>query len=92
MSIAAVVNEDIITVFDVQSRLGMILATSGYENTPEMQRRLLPQVIDALIEDHIKLQEARRLKLTTTDAEIRESVDGIEERNGMQPRRLPRSA
>src|SRR5205085_1444774 len=50
LSIAAVVNEDIISVYDVESRMGLVLATSGYENTPEVQRRLLPQVIDTLIE------------------------------------------
>ena len=49
MGIAAVVNEDIITVFDVQSRLGMFIATSGLENTPDIQRRILPQVIQSLI-------------------------------------------
>jgi peptidyl-prolyl cis-trans isomerase SurA len=83
MSIAAVVNEDIITVYDVQARLGLFLATSGLDNTPEMQRRLIPQVVDALVEDHLKLQEAKRLKITTTDAEIRQSLDQIEQRNNM---------
>src|SRR4051812_21701325 len=85
MSIAAVVNEDIITVFDVQSRLGLYLATSGLDNTPETQQRLLPQVVNALIDEHLQLQEARRLKLTTSDAEVRQSVESMESRNGMQP-------
>ena len=41
MQIAAVVNEDIITVYDVQARTGVFIATSGLDNSPEMQRRLL---------------------------------------------------
>jgi peptidyl-prolyl cis-trans isomerase SurA len=85
MGIAAVVNEDIITVFDVQSRLGMFVATSGMENTPDIQRRILPQVIQSLIEERLKLQEARRLKITTTEPEVRQAVDLIENQNGMQP-------
>jgi peptidyl-prolyl cis-trans isomerase SurA len=85
MGIAAVVNEDIITVFDVQSRLGLYLATSGLDNTPETQQRLLPQVVNALIDEHLQLQEAKRLKLTTTDAEVRQSIDSIEQRNNMKP-------
>ena len=85
MSIAAVVNEDIITVYDVQSRLGLVLTTSGFENTPDVQRRLLPQIVDALIEDHIKLQEARRLKISVSESDIRGQVDSIEQRNGMAP-------
>ena len=85
MSIAAVVNEDIITVFDVQARLGLYMATSGLENTPDIKQRLMPQVVNALIDDRLKLQEARRLKLVTPEAEIRQSVDSIEQRNGMRP-------
>ncbi len=83
MGIAAVVNEDIITVFDVQSRLGMFMATSGIENSPDIQRRLLPQVIQSLIEERLKLQEAKRLKITTTEPEVRQAVDLIENQNNM---------
>ena len=85
MSIAAVVNEDIITVFDVQSRLGLYLATSGLDNSPETQQRLLPQVVNALIDEHLQMQEAKRLKLVTSENEIRQSIDSMEARNGMQP-------
>ncbi len=85
MGIAAVVNEDIITVFDVQSRLGMFMATSGLENTPDLQRRVLPQVIQSLIEERLKLQEAKRLKITTTEPEVRNAVEMIEGQNNMQP-------
>lgn len=85
MGIAAVVNEDIITVYDVQSRVGLFLATSGLENTPDIQRRLIPQVIQGLIEERLKTQEARRLKIKTTEAEVRNAVDTIEANNGMPP-------
>ena len=85
MTIAAVVNEDIITVFDVQSRMNLVIATSGLENTADIQRRLMPQVIDILVEERLKLQEAARLKIKTTEAEVRQSVDGIEQRNNMAP-------
>ena len=84
-TIAAVVNEEIITVFDVQSRMSLVIATSGFEDTPDIRRRLTPQVIDALIDERLKSQEAARLKLKVTDAEIRQSVEGIEQRNNMTP-------
>ena len=85
MGIAAVVNEDIVTVFDVQSRLGLFLVTAGIQNTPDVQRRLLPQVVDALIEERLKIQEALRLEIATTEEEISNAVAMIEARNGMQP-------
>ena len=85
IGIAAVINEDVITIFDVQSRLGLFLATSGIQNTAEVRQRLLPQVVDALVEERLKIQEARRLEIETTEEEIRNAVAGIEARNGMRP-------
>ena len=85
ITIAAVVNEDIITLFDVQSRLGLVMATSSMENTPEIQRRLLPQIVDALVDERLKMQEANRLKIKVPDAEVRQAVETIEARNNMQP-------
>jgi peptidyl-prolyl cis-trans isomerase SurA len=72
-------------VFDVQSRIDTVIATSGLENTADIRTRLLPQVVDILIDERLKLQEAAHLKIKTTEAEIRQSVDGIEQRNNMPP-------
>ncbi len=83
MSIAAVVNEDIITVYDVQARVALVIATSGLDNTPDMQRRLIPQTLEKLIEERLQMQEAKRLKLTISETEIRQAIDSIEQRNGM---------
>jgi peptidyl-prolyl cis-trans isomerase SurA len=84
MAIAAVVNEDVITYYDLQSRVGLFLATSGIEATPEMKRRLLPQVVHALIDERLKIQEAKQNKLSVTDQEIREAVSNVEANNGME--------
>jgi len=85
VAIAAVVNEDVITFYDVQARMGLFMATSGMDPTPEMQRRLVPQVIQALIDERLKLQEAKRLKINISDDELRQTVEMVEAQNGMQP-------
>jgi peptidyl-prolyl cis-trans isomerase SurA len=85
MGIAAVVNEDVITGFDIQSRMGLYLITSGLQNTLELQQSLLPQIIDTLVEERLKIQEAERLELETTEEEIRNAITSIEARNGMRP-------
>ncbi len=85
MSIAAVVNDEIVTLREVQNRMGLFIATARIENTPEVQRRLVPQVIDSLIDERLKMQEARRQKVTVTTEEVRAAVNTIEDRNGMQP-------
>lgn len=85
MSIAAVVNDEIVTLREVQNRMGLFMATARIENTPDVQRRLIPQVIDSLIDERLKMQEARRQKVTVTTEEVRAAVNNIEDRNGMQP-------
>lgn len=82
--IAAVVNEDVISLFDVQSRIQLFLVTSGIEDTIEVRQRLLPQVMNALIEEKLKLQEARKEEIETTENEVLNAVQLIEQNNGMQ--------
>jgi peptidyl-prolyl cis-trans isomerase SurA len=83
--IAAVINEDVITLFDVQSRIQLFLITSGLKDTIEIRQRLLPQVMNALIEEKLKIQEARREEIETTEAEVLSAVQIIEQNNGMPP-------
>ncbi len=68
--IAAIVNDDIISSQDLDSRLRIVLASSGLANTAEAQRRLLPQVLQTYIDDQLKLQEAERLNIEINQAEI----------------------
>ncbi len=82
--IAAVVNEDVISLFDVQSRIQLFLLTAGIEDTVEVRQRLLPQVMNALIEEKLKMQEARREEIETTQEEVLGAVQLIEQNNGMQ--------
>lgn len=85
MRIAAVVNEDVISLFDVQSRIQLFLITSGLEDSIEIRQRLLPQVMNALIEEKLKIQEARREEIEATQEDILGAVQLIEQNNGMQP-------
>lgn len=84
-SIAAVVNEDLITAFDVQARMRLLLSISGIENTEESRRRLAPQAMRSLIDERLQLQEAARLNLTVTDQEITEALAVITRQNRLPP-------
>jgi peptidyl-prolyl cis-trans isomerase SurA len=48
--IAAVVNEEVISIFDVQQRMQLLIASAGLPNNPETQRRIAPQVLRELID------------------------------------------
>lgn len=86
--IAAVVNDEVISVYDLESRTTLIIATSGLPNNEETRRRVQPQVLRNLIDERLQIQEADRLNATVNEREIAEAVQRVEKSNGMQPGQL----
>lgn len=82
--IAAVVNDEVISLFDLQARLSLVIAGSDTRDTPETRRRLAPEVLRRMIDEVLQLQEAKRLNITVTDAEVEQAMANIERQNGMQ--------
>jgi peptidyl-prolyl cis-trans isomerase SurA len=87
-SIVAVVNEDAISKADLEDRMRLIVASSGIPNSPEIQEKLRGQVMSSLIEEQIKLQEARRLELEITQDEINQGFAMIAQQNNLEPEKF----
>lgn len=85
LTIAAIVNDDAITLYDVQNRLAFLLMSSGLPNTQEVRQRLLPQVVSSLIDEKLRMQEVARLELEVTDQEVADAIANIERQRGMAP-------
>lgn len=81
--IAVIVNQDAITQSNVDSRMKLIAASTGMPDTKEMMDKLRPQVVDMLVEEQIKLQEAKRLKITVTQEEINGGFAQISQQNNI---------
>lgn len=81
VGIAAVVNDDVISVTDVNNRMKLVMVSSGLPNNPEIRSKIMPQVVDSLIEEQLKLQEARRSKLEISDEEVNDGLKIIAEQN-----------
>jgi peptidyl-prolyl cis-trans isomerase SurA len=82
--IAAVVNDDIISMSDLTARLQLALVSSGLPNTQETRQRLTPQVLRSLVDERLQLQEATRANVSVTDKEINEAFSKVAEQNRMQ--------
>jgi peptidyl-prolyl cis-trans isomerase SurA len=81
--IAAVVNEKVISVFDVQQRMRLLISSSGLANNAETQRRIAPQVLRELIDEALQNQEADRLNIRVTQREIDGAMQQIESSNNL---------
>ncbi|HEV8392347.1 MAG TPA: peptidylprolyl isomerase [Dongiaceae bacterium] len=83
LRIAAVVNDDIISELDVYMRLKMAMLSAKLEDNEETRRRLLPQVLRNLIDDRLKMQEAKRAGIKVNPADVEKRIDTLAERNSM---------
>ncbi|MCB1784122.1 MAG: peptidylprolyl isomerase [Alphaproteobacteria bacterium] len=80
--IAAVVNEDVISVDDVRERLMLVMASSGLPNTPDIRGKLAPQIMQGLIDEKLMVQEAKRLNVAVDEAEVQKGFGMVAQQNG----------
>ncbi len=81
--IAAVVNDDVITVSALQSRLRLAMLATGVPPNADIQRQLLPQVLRNLIDEKLREQEANRAHITVSDEDVRNGIATIARQNNM---------
>ena len=79
--IAAVVNDDIVSLFDLVQRMRLVIFSSGLEDNAEVRRRLGPQVLRRLIDERLQLQEAKRNNVTVSEQQTLQAVKIIEQQN-----------
>ena len=82
--IAAVVNDEAVSVLDLQLRVRMVQATSKVPDTDEVRQRLATQILRKMIEERLMAQEARRLKLTVSKEDVFKQVESIEKQNRLE--------
>jgi len=86
--IAAIVNDEVVSIRDLDERLDLVIATSGIPDSEQARARLAPQVLRSLIEETLQLQEAARLGVEVTPAEIDTALGNIAQRNQLSVEQL----
>lgn len=85
MRIAAVVNDQVISIYDLAARIEVVIASSGLTDSPALRRQLAPQVLRALVNELLQRQEAERLEITISDEEMDRAIAQVERQNKLQP-------
>ncbi|MDP6222375.1 MAG: peptidylprolyl isomerase [Candidatus Micropelagos thuwalensis] len=75
--IAAIVNDEVISKFDVDQRVNLFLVTSGIERTRQNIDGLRRQVLRTLIQEKLQLQEARDSEIEISLAEINAAMQDM---------------
>lgn len=85
MMIAVVVNDSAITRADIDARMKLIMVSAGLPQNEKTATQLLPQIVGALVDEQIKVQEAEKLELEITEAEIDNGFATIAGQNNFTP-------
>jgi peptidyl-prolyl cis-trans isomerase SurA len=81
--IAAVVNDGAVSESDVKARMKLVVASSGMPNTAEIREKVRPQVLNILIDEQVRLQEAQRLGIDVTEEEVNQGIGIIASQNNL---------
>jgi peptidyl-prolyl cis-trans isomerase SurA len=80
-SVAAVVNDEVVSTFDVRQRSALILASSGIPPTDEAMKQVRSQALRSLVDEHLQVQEAKTKKITVEKSEVDAALANIAKAN-----------
>jgi peptidyl-prolyl cis-trans isomerase SurA len=95
--VAAVVNNDIISTYDLRQRVLLLIVSSGVQATAESLPSLERQALGDLIDERLQMQEierietARKVSIKPTDAEIDEQITAMARQNNISGQQLVQS-
>ena len=81
--IAAIVNDDVVSLNDLSARITLVMRSAGMADTPQSRDRISSQVLRSLIDERLQMQEAKRLNVTVSKEEIDQALARIEQQNNM---------
>lgn len=80
--VAAIVNDQVISTFDVRQRASLLLVSSGIRATPDMLQRAQTQALRDLVDERLQVQETRsQYEIVITRAEIDRRLAEIAQQN-----------
>ena len=88
LSIVAIVNDEPITMMDLDARIRLLIISSNLPNNLETRKNLSGQVLQSLISERLQHQEARKLGIRVTNQEVENNIKFIEKQNNMPENQL----
>jgi peptidyl-prolyl cis-trans isomerase SurA len=85
LRVVARVNDDAITDFELNQRVVLAIRTTNQTDSPELRKRLAPQMLRQMIDERLQIQEARKLGLRATEGEVAQRVSEIERSANLGP-------
>ncbi len=81
--IAAVVNDGVVSEYDLEQRLSLAISTMGVPDTPRTRQQLRRRVLDSLIDELLQIQEAREKEVEIENDEIESTIESLSRQNDL---------
>jgi peptidyl-prolyl cis-trans isomerase SurA len=82
MRAAAVVNDLVISTYDLDQRVKLMMVTSGAQGN-DVAKKLRPQILRQLIDELLQLQEAQKSKINVSAEDLEKSFKRIAQQNNI---------
>ncbi len=79
----AVVNDLIISDYDLNQRVALFMSTAGMHPTEEQMKHIREEVLRSLVDETLELQEAQKNKVTVMKDEVDKALQSIAKQNGI---------
>jgi len=79
--VAAIVNDHVISTFDVRQRANLLIVSSGMQPSQEIMQRASQQALRDLIDERLQLQETATFEINITDEEVDRRLGDIARQN-----------
>jgi len=92
--VAATVNDEVISTYDLQQRMLLLIVTSGVQPTEQNAPQLQREALRGMIDERLQLQEIRRIqtkqkmKIEPTDKEIDDELTDLARGNNIRLEQL----
>ena len=86
--VAAIVNDSVISDYDMNQRIALFLATSGQQPPPDKMLQIRAQVLKQLETERLQLLEAQKKNISVSAADVDKAVDNILKENGLKKEQL----
>ncbi|MCA6321090.1 MAG: peptidylprolyl isomerase, partial [Phenylobacterium sp.] len=86
-SVAAVINDEVISTFDLAQRMRLLIATSGIQPTQQNLPQFQREALSGLVDERLQIQELRRvekeqkIEIVPTDLEVDEQLTEMAREN-----------
>ncbi len=84
LRIAAIVNDDVISGYDLDRRLDLVIRSARMTDSPETRRQIHGKVLELLIDEKLRLQAADSHNIRVSEKDMATAIGRIERRNNLK--------